>query len=789
MEGTAALEKLEFEAVKARVLHYAESEPGRRLLADLLPSTSLSTVREQLARVTEMKRLLVEEDAVPLEGIHAVRPALQKSGVEGATLQPRELLQIAALLRVSRALRAFAAKRQTDCPMLWELAEPLHADKVVEFNIEQAIDESEAVKAGASRELQAIRRSIAEKYESLKKRLQGILKNVSTQGFSQDEIITTREGRMVIPVKAEFKGHVPGFIHSASSSGATVFIEPADTLDLNNEIRSLQFQEQREVERILRVLTGQVAAIRDPLLLSLEMLARIDSVHARAKYSIEVLGSEPVIATDGPLRLVSARHPLLVQKHGYRSTVPLDLELGAGYRTLVISGPNAGGKSVAMKTVGLLVLMAQAGLHIPAGDGTRLPMFDAILVDIGDDQSIENDLSTFSSHLRNLRGIADAAGERTLVLIDEIGAGTDPAEGGALAAAMLEHLTQKHAWTIATTHHGTLKAFAYEAEGVENGAMEFDRATLTPTYRFRSGIPGSSYAIEMASRLGFSRGLLGRTRELLGVQQSRLDGLIGELEASAQQSRKEMEELRTEKARVDRLIGEYETKIRSQAAELRETKRRALEEARDIVAGANAMIERSVREIRETSAQKETVKHLRDDVDRLRQEIRRQEETVVPEPAVASEPEAVAGGSTVRLKAGTDTGEVLSISADGKQAVVVFGAVKMKVPVKDLVVAPRGHHAAPRRQEPVVDLQKPVARELDVRGLSGEEALPLVDKFIDDAVLAGLHRVDIIHGKGTGVLRKKVGEFLTSHPRVKGFHIAEWNEGGTGATVVELGDA
>lgn len=789
MEGmAAALEKLEFAAIKTRLLHYAASEPGRTLLADLEPSTSLSRIREELSRVSELKRFLVEEGDLPLDGIFPLRGPLQKSGLEGAVLQPRELLHVAALLKASRTLRAFVAKRRTEYSLLWELAEPLHSDKVTEFNIEQAIDESEAVKGSASRELQSIRRTIAEKYEALKKRLQGILKIASTQGFSQEEIITTREGRMVIPVKAEYKNQVPGFIHSASSSGATVFIEPADTLDLNNEIRSLQFQEQREIERILRVLTAQVAAIREPLLVSLDALARIDALHARAKYSIEILGREPEIGEGGSLNLVTARHPLLLLRHGYAKTIPLDLEIGGDFQTLIISGPNAGGKSVAMKCVGLLVLMTQAGLHIPAGDGTRMRLFSSVLVDIGDDQSIENDLSTFSSHLRNLRAIAEAADDRTLVLIDEIGSGTDPAEGGAIAAAMLEHLTRRRACCIATTHQGALKAFAYQAAGVENGAMEFDQTNLTPTYVFRSGIPGSSYAIEMASRLGFSDELLDRSRQLLGVQQSKLDGLITELEASAQAARKQLEELQSEKTRVDSLVGQYEGKIKAQASELKEVKRRALDEAQQIVANANAVIERSVREIRETSAEKTAVRRLREDVDRLKEEIRQEEQTVAVETS-GTEAEPIDTGSTVRLTAGTDTGEVLSITADRSQAIVVFGQVKMKVPLKDLVRVREAGRAPARFSAAQVDLKRQVARELDVRGMTGEEAFPLIDKFIDDAVLAGLHRIDIIHGKGTGALRKRVTEFLAGHPRVKSSHIAEWNEGGMGATVVELGDS
>lgn len=788
MDGfAAALAKLEFEKIRARLLFHAASEPGRVLLAEIAPSVSLPRIREEQTRVTELKRLLVEDEPLPLDGVFPVGAPLQRSGLEGALLQPRELLQIASLLKACRTVRAFAGKRRTEYPYLWELAETLHTDKVVEYNIDQAIDESEAVKATASRELQSIRRSMTEKYDQLTKRLQRILRSAATEGFSQEEIITTREGRMVIPVKAEFKNQVPGFIHSASSSGATVFIEPAETLDLNNDIRSLQFQEQREIQRILRELTAQVAGVREPLLESLRTLARIDSLHARARYSVEILGREPELGDAGPLRLAGARHPILLMRHGHAATVPLDLEIGGAFHTLVISGPNAGGKSVAMKTAGLLVLMAQAGLHIPAGEGSRIPLFRSVLVEIGDDQSIENDLSTFSSHLRNLRAIAEAAGEETLVLIDEIGAGTDPSEGGAIAAAMLEHLTDRKACAIATTHQGVLKAFAYETPGVENGAMEFDRTTLTPTYRFRAGVPGSSYALEMASRLGFADDMLARARRLLGVQGSRLDGLIAELESSAQDSARREEELRAEKARVDALVERYEGKIKAQAAELRELKRRALEEARDIVAGANALIERSVREIRETRGDRTAVQNLRTEVERLRSEYRAQAADVGSAPPPADDG-PILPGLRVQLRGGTDQGDVLSVSADGAQAVVVFGNVKMKVPVGNLIPArgPERPRPAPAHAGP--DLHRTVEREIDVRGMTGEEAIPLIDKFIDDAVLAGLHRVDVIHGKGTGALRKKVTEFLSRHPRVRATRIAEWNEGGMGVTVAELAD-
>ena len=780
-----ARKKLEFDTVLRCVQRYASSEPGRELIASLPISASVAEITSELSLVSELKLVLEEEGEFPLDGIHPVRQVVQKTAVEGTLLQPRDLLQIGATLRAARIARSFLSKRKEKSLLLWELAEPLHVDKVLEYNIEQAIDESGAVKAGASRELQSIRRAISEKYDQVRKKLESILKDVSELGFSQEEIITTREGRMVIPVKAEHKNRVHGFIHSASSSGATVFIEPTESLELNNDIRSLQFQEQREVERILKALATQVGDSRDKLLANLSVLARLDLLRAKAKYSIEILGVQPVVNASGPIKLIHARHPILMIKHGYKETVPLDLELGAQFTTLLISGPNAGGKSVTMKCVGLLVLMVQAGLHIPASDLSIVRIFKKMSVDIGDEQSIENDLSTFSSHLSNLKAIAEGADQDSLVLIDEIGSGTDPGEGSAIAASTLAVLTKKEAFTVATTHHGTLKVFAHDTPGVENGAMEFDQSTLTPTYRFKPGIPGSSYALEMAGRIGFSDDFLQDARSRLGHQQTQLEGLLAELERVTQKYRRDLEQLAGDKLRAGTLVKQYESKIAAQAKELRELKRQAIEEARGIVEQANTLIERSVREIKEQSAGREVVKELKEEVSRFKEEIRLKEKELSVEAEEIDRP-LFAVGALVKLKGGGEPGEIENLSPDGKIALVVFGSVKMKIATHDLAPA----KGAPRRIHSVVAPEKPNAgpKDLDLRGMTGEEAIPMVDKFLDDAVLTGLHRVDIIHGKGTGALRKKVTEFLSHHPRVKSFRLGEWNEGGTGATVVELVD-
>jgi DNA mismatch repair protein MutS2 len=433
--------------------------------------------------------------------------------------------------------------------------------------------------------------------------------------------------------------------------------------------------------------------------------------------------------------------------------------------------------------------MTQSGLHIPAQEDAVMPVFADMYVDIGDEQSIESDLSTFSSHLTNLTTIVRGASSRSLVLIDEIGTGTDPAEGGALAAAVLERLTQIKALTIATTHHGALKMFAHETPAIENGAMEFDQKTLAPTYRFRPGVPGSSYALEMADRLGFPRDLMDRARALLGGDHMRLDTLLQELEASAQEHRETSERLKADRARAEALVIEHTQKLSALTRESRELKRKAAEDARAIVERANTAIEQAVKAIREQNASREAVREARTQITAVR--------SAIEEIAQATDPEAIpepasggplAPGIAVVLTGKTEVGEIEAMSADGRSATVVFGVMRMRVPVTELETTRKRKTA---RQSPASSYPgKPeeVERELDLRGMTGDEALPLVDKFIDAAILAGLHRVDVIHGKGTGALRRRVTEFLANHHRVRSYRLGEWNEGGTGATVIELGD-
>ncbi|RPI01580.1 MAG: endonuclease MutS2, partial [Ignavibacteriae bacterium] len=499
-----ALHKLEYDKVVDRISKLVCSESGRQSALRLLPKTDKIIIERELQKVSEAKELLIAESAVPIDGFKNIVVALKKTTVENQVLTIVELLEIAATIRISRSLKYFLAKRASQYPALGLYHEQLFADKIVEHHIDDALDERGFVKDTASRELREIRRSMVLASDALRKKLESILRGVAQQEFLQEEIITTRDGRFVIPIKTEYKHSVPGFIHSTSSSGATVFIEPAESLELNNALRELQLREQREIHRILADLTKQVGIVREPLTLSFGALTELDVIVARGKYSIEICGNPPLISTTPVIKLFNARHPVLLQHLKREKTVPLSIELGSNTHTLIITGPNAGGKTVTMKTVGLLTLCAQAGIHIPADSESEIYPFQKIFVDIGDEQSIENDLSTFSSHLNTLHTILEEADASSLILVDEIGAGTDPAEGGALAAAVLQDLTARQSITIATTHHGILKVFAHETPGMDNGSMEFDQKSLLPTYRFRSGIPGSSYAFELAERLGIS---------------------------------------------------------------------------------------------------------------------------------------------------------------------------------------------------------------------------------------------------------------------------------------------
>lgn len=775
-----SLSKLEFDKVKRHIQRYAISALGQELVSELTPSSSIQEVCSRLSFVTEMKRLLEEHGYPPLDNLPDVRTSLQRATIENFVLTPEELYKIALLLETSQKLSLYFKNKKEDYPLLFSGIHGLHNNHVLLYNITQAIDENAAVKDNATKELKAIRHRIVEKKDSLRAQLEHILSSLAGKEWTQEEIITTRDGRLVIPVKTEHKNRVPGFIHSSSSSGATVYIEPSETLEANNDLRTLQFQEQREVERILKELSDQVREAQSELHDNMGLLGDLDFVIAKAKYSVEILGSEPIIKERGHWSIIDARHPLLLTNHKRDEVIPLNLDLNEQIRTVIITGPNAGGKSVALKTVGLLSVMLQSGCHIPASSGSEFAIFTELFVDIGDEQSIENDLSSFSSHLRNLKEILQNSSPTSLILLDEIGSGTDPMEGASIAAAVLERLTDLGCTTIATTHHGALKTFAFETLHIENAAMEFDQTTLMPTYRFRLGAPGSSYAIEMAQRTLFPRDVVERAKELRGTDAYNLEKLITDLEQQSQTLAKELESLKTEKSNLGYLIDLYQKQVTSLEKELKLIKQEAIHEADAIVSRAKATIERAVQDIRAHGAEKKTVRAAKEDVNLLREEI---DESLGDLSTDSTEAQEFAVDDFVNLRETKLVGQIIErIDSDYYQ--VLIGDLKVRIHRRELELAPEQNHHDRREY---VEIPKVEAkRELDLRGMRGDEAIQAVDKILDDAIVAGIHRIDIIHGKGTGALRKRVGEFLKAHSSVKAYRLGEWNEGGSGVTVVEL---
>lgn len=772
--------KLEFDKVRRHIQRYAYSDLGREHLENLVPSSTPADVRYQLSLVSEMKQILEAEEYPPLQGFADLRSPLHRSSIEDYTLPAEALRDIGSAIGTGVKVKQYFTKRSETYLLLGSVVKPIQPEKILQYNILQAIDEDGNIRDSASRDLSDIRRQLREKKAGLRSSLESILKSLAGKDWTQEEIITTREGRMVIPVKTEHKNRVPGFIHSSSASGATVFIEPTVTLDLNNEIRSLEFAERREIDKILRALTVQVREERECLLENLRILGELDFIHARAKYSLEILGSEPKISGGKGLVIRNGYHPILLQKHRREEVVPLNLSLDEGVRTVIITGPNAGGKSVTLKTLGLLSILVQSGCHIPASPESEFPLFSDVYVDMGDEQSIENDLSSFSSHLENMKLILEKASSSSLILLDEVGSGTDPLEGASLAAAVLERLTEMGCMTIVTTHHGSLKSFAFENPRIENAAMEFDQQSLRPTYNFRLGIPGSSYALEMADRLKIPAGIIARSRDLKGTQATKLEDLIVELERRTQELNRELEAVNSEKDRLRSSMELHQEKVNSLEHELKALRAQAVEEARSIIERANATVEHAVREIRERSADRESIRSAKQQIDDLRTSIDALK-------AAASEPAELPGpigiGDHVKIRHSDSEGTVLS-RIDDSTFLVLVGGMKVKARSRDLLKTEGMPETGrqPAYHEPVLEVRS----QIDLRGMYGDEAIEAIQKVLDSALVGGLHRIDIIHGKGTGALRKRVAEFLKNNPAIKSFRLGEWNEGGSGVTVVEL---
>lgn len=779
------LKRLEYNKVLEQLASFAGSPLGRERALALRPVDDPAVITRWQDEASEGRKLLRLEPTAEMGGWKDIRNQLQRAG-RGAVLEPEEVIAVADTLTAGRVLKNFLHERQETYPLLNEHAFFITPLPDLEKRIKKAILPGGEIADNASPHLAQTRRKLAAAQLNIKNYLENIIRSPNYQKYLQDPIVTIREGRYVVPVKIEYRAQVPGIIHDQSASGATLFVEPMAVVDKNNELRRLAVAEKQEIQRILAVLSEGVAQELESIETSLHTLGELDFIMARARYSQRLDAWAPILADEAVLDLRQGRHPLLKG-----DVVPVNIRLGEDFDTLVITGPNTGGKTVTLKTAGLHVLMAQSGLHIPAGENSRLGVFQRVFTDIGDEQSIEQSLSTFSSHMKNIVEIVNKAGRDSLVLLDELGAGTDPVEGAALAQSILEKLHSSGARTIATTHYSELKNFAYARERVENASVEFDTATLRPTYRLLIGKPGRSNAFEIALRLGLPAGLIKRAREFLSVEQVQFEELMRNLE-KAQQEAEADREAAAKFADEARVIKEKNEKLAEDLAQRREAiLSKAGEEARSLVKSARMEAESAIRELREkiaeesTRARESAIHEARDKLGRLHHKVSR----AVPEKVFSGQvPVELHAGQEVLLPRFNQRGYVIAPPGPGEEVQVQVGIIKMNVPLKDLrtVEKPKAGGGQSEVAGMILDKARDISMELDLRGQYSEEAALLVEKYLDDAYLAGLPRVSLIHGKGTGSLRMAVHKLLKGHRRVKSFRLGEHGEGGYGVTVVEL---
>ncbi len=781
---------LELPAVLAMLEHEAVSDLAKSRALTLAPSTDEAEVRRRLAETSAARGMMVTQGSPSFSGVKDVRPSLQRAEM-GGVLNTRELTGIAGVLAAARAAKSYAAgdgKREKTC--IDYLFQSLQANRYLEDKITSSIAGEDEIADAASAELANIRRLIRAASARVRDALQKIISSPSYAKALQDPIITTRSERYVVPVKAEFKNAVPGLVHDVSSSGATLFVEPMAAVKANNELRELRAREKAEIERILAELSADCAEHADGISLDFDLLVRLDLIFAKARLSYALDAVEPEISKR-EIRLHRARHPLLSKE----TAVPIDLELGGTYDTLVITGPNTGGKTVTLKTIGLMCVMAACGLHIPAAADSAVPVFSGVFADIGDEQSIEQNLSTFSSHMTNNVRILEECGENTLVLFDELGAGTDPTEGAALAISIIEYARKRGAVIAATTHYAELKVYATNEKGVMNASCEFDVATLKPTYRLLVGIPGKSNAFAISERLGVPKAIIDDARGRVGTESASFEATIAKLEevrqalehdrAQAEEKLREAEANRKESAKI-----RVELELRLDKAEVK-----AKRDAERIIASARETAEAAFAEIDRMRSQindEEDHRSANEARTKLLRSLNEAEERFAERPAMPQEVKkptrpAVQGDTVELLSMGVNA-EVVGVNRDGSLQLRA-GAMSLTAKQDEVRVVekPKQKKKQPRSSPGGASLRaSSVAGELDLRGMETLEAIPVLERYIDSAVMGKLETVTIIHGKGTGALRAAVQQALKRNKFVKSFRLGRYGEGESGVTVVEL---
>ena len=786
-------EKIGFTLVLRETLKKTYSPYGREELRDQTGTSNPDELQELLEMAREWMSILESEGTYPLTQTDDVREVLKDSKIEGSVLPLEAFPIVQSNARLARLIIRFFEKSEKEYSTLLQHVKKLTNLRDLEKEIEKVVTDNGLLRDDASQKLKSIRGKINRRKGQLRSTINNIMKRARKDGMTSDEGPTIRNGRMVIPIQAEFKRKVDGFVHDVSSTGQTVYVEPVEALQINNDIRELEAEEKREIDRIIRELTSKVREHSRPLINNCKIFGVIDALNARVTLGKNIGGSIPQISETGKLDLISAKNPNLLllpdDENETEEVVPLDLSLDANELALIITGPNAGGKSVAMKSVGLLCMMLQTGYPIPVHPDSTLPIISGLFVDVGDDQSIENDLSTFSSRLQWMNGTLNKVKPGSLVLIDEAGTGTDPDEGGALFQSFIENLIAMDVLIIATTHHGSLKVFAHEHPNVVNGAMEFDQKNLSPTYRFRKGVPGSSYAFEIADRMNIPVKVMDRARKLLGEQRDKMGDLLLNLEKRIQEAEateKELSKLRDKAA-------EQEKTLRNKNEDFDKKRKKKLDEAyREadrIMQTANKRIEAAVEKIVQAGKEdRDVIRDARREIKETKKTIRKKKADMDISMDSSGPDKTPEVGEYVTIGDGGTSGEVVEIS--GSKATILVNGMKIKSSLKKIQPTSKPEKKKKKYKTRSYggseDLDLQVKPKLDIRGFRGDEAVDALMHYLDNAVARGMQQVEIVHGKGEGILKKLVHEHLEKRQEVKKFEIAPWEHGGPGCTLVEL---
>lgn len=762
---------------------HAVSELGREKIDRLTPSSDAETVLQWQQETEEASTVVAYTGGNPIVAFNDVRAHLKRAAI-GATLGQKALLEVAGVMSASRAVRSSLVTDRENTPLITGMATGLYVNRPLEEDIHDAILSEDEISDHASPELYDIRRHIRQCNDRVREKLNAIIHNPNMQKYLQDSLIMQRNGRYVIPVKAECRQFIQGLIHDQSTSGATLFIEPIGVVEAGNDLKQWVAKEQAEIERILRMLSARVAPDAEPLAANLEILSELDMIFAKVYLGRDMKAVAPKLNREGRINIIKGRHPLIDPE----KVVPSNLWMGRDFTTLVVTGPNTGGKTVTLKTVGLLTLMAQAGLAVPAALGTELAIFDEVFADIGDEQSIEQSLSTFSSHMTNIVQILGAVTSRSLALFDELGAGTDPTEGAALAMSILEKLREMGVTTLATTHYSELKAYALSTKGVENASVEFNVDTLRPTYRLSIGVPGKSNAFEISRKLGLPENIIQSANEKLSGDQIRFEDVIANAEYHRQVAEKERKLAEEAHRETQRLRDEAE-RLQKEIAEQREGMlKKAKEDARKVLIKAQRESEQIISELKKAKSGAQLKEHelhamrgkLQNAMDDMSEGLKTSAQTP------GEPPRDLKPGETVELIQLGTKGTILTVPDAKGEAMVQAGIMKMKVHVSQMR---RVREEAPTKKPSggkVALADKSVSMECDVRGMNLEEAILAVDLYLDNCMLHSLKQVQVIHGKGTGVLRSGIQAHLKKHRAVQEFRLGRYGEGEDGVTVVTL---